>query len=456
MDTSREHPAAKVATAIVALGLILGLGLVAIALWRWADWSAFVASKYLIVGAILSLCSAAGLVFGAQARSLAAISLVTLGLCIYAADLAVAMGVLNKAGGKSRADIAKEMGRQWDERSKIEVMDDLRQQGRDAWPTVHPMEFHERPLQLEGGPVHPLGGIPGVDSVYCNEGGQYTVYPADEHGFNNPQGQHEAGADLVLVGDSFAHGACVLEGEDLGSQLRKHSSLRVLNLGYGGNGPLMSLAALTEYGQPHHPKHVVWVHYPANDLSDLKGEAGSSILRKYLEQDGLQGLVAQSATVAKALRAYASEREQAHRDRPKIKSGQRPKKPIRLKEVLSLYHLRKQFYLRPTANPNGLFKQVMRTAKERVESWGGQLHFVYLPVVPHYPLDARWRRDEILEIVSGLGIDLLDFQSTVEAMEDPLVCYNLRITGHFSSQGYELLAKGILQELSHQPAAAQP
>lgn len=451
MRPSESSLATKVSTAIVGGGLLLGLTLLGVGLLQWSEWSPFVASKYVGLGGVLTVGMGLCLALGGSWRASGAVTLITAAMALFAADVFVGKGYHRPPApkGTTRAEVARSLGIAWDDRSKLEVIDALRAEGRDTWPTVHPLEFHNLPLQVEGHPVHPLAGIPDVATVYCNEGGQYTVYDSDAHGFNNPKDQHTLGADLALVGDSFAHGACVPAGHDLGSQLRALSGLRVLNLGYGGNGPLMSLAALSEYAAPLKPKHVVWVHYPANDLSDLEDEARSVILRRYLTQDGLQNLKRDTPALDQALRAYAQKAEAKARKAPKPQPTEgvevNKSRPLRLKDVLSLYHLRKQFYLRPTANPQGLFRQVLKEARDRVRAWGGELHFVYLPVVPHYPLDARWRRDEILEIVRELDIDLLDFQQTVEALPDPLVCYNLRITGHFSSEGYRRLAESIVQ-----------
>ncbi len=58
-------------------------------------------------------------------------------------------------------------------------------------------------------------------TVFCNETGQYTIYPSDRFGFNNPDTEWSSPkVEWVLVGDSFTHGACVRPGEDIGGQIR--------------------------------------------------------------------------------------------------------------------------------------------------------------------------------------------------------------------------------------------
>ena len=53
--------------------------------------------------------------------------------------------------------------------------------------------------------------------------------------------------EYLLVEDSFTHGACVNRPDDIASVLRKLTNKTVLNLGYGGNGPLLQYAGLREY-----------------------------------------------------------------------------------------------------------------------------------------------------------------------------------------------------------------
>ena len=42
----------------------------------------------------------------------------------------------------------------------------------------------------------------------------------------------------------------------------------MINLGVGGFGPLLELAALTEYLTPLKPPVVLWVFFEGNDLTD--------------------------------------------------------------------------------------------------------------------------------------------------------------------------------------------
>ena len=68
-------------------------------------------------------------------------------------------------------------------------------------------------------------------TVHCNESGQYNIYDADEHGFNNPRGLHgQAPLQVALLGDSFTHGACVPREASVAGRVRA-AFPATLNLG---------------------------------------------------------------------------------------------------------------------------------------------------------------------------------------------------------------------------------
>ena len=150
----------------------------------------------------------------------------------------------NELEGRARA--ARDLGLPFDSRTRLEVVETLRKKGVDAWPTMKPYlmlteERHEGATQrLAGQPepfLFPLGGISTSTSVYCNEGGEYSIFETDEYGFRNPPGAHSSHRlDAVIVGDSFGNGACVAPGRDPASLLIS-KGLSTVSLASPGNGP---------------------------------------------------------------------------------------------------------------------------------------------------------------------------------------------------------------------------
>ena len=129
----------------------------------------------------------------------------------------------------------------------------------------------------------PLSGLSNSETIYCNENGYYSIYQSDRYGFNNPDNEWDKKEiEYLLVGDSFTHGACVNRPNDISSVLRNLSKKSVLNLGMGGNGPLIEYATLREYLDTN-VKKVLWIYYEGNDLANLENEKTNDILINYLK-----------------------------------------------------------------------------------------------------------------------------------------------------------------------------
>ena len=86
--------------------------------------------------------------------------------------------------------------------------------------------------------------------------------------------------EYLLIGDSYAHGACVNEPNDIASVLRTLSNKSVLNLGQGGSGPLLEYAILKEY-YPKNVNNILWLYFE-NDMKNLKKELSDKKLTNYL------------------------------------------------------------------------------------------------------------------------------------------------------------------------------
>jgi len=201
-------------------------------------------------------------------------------------------------GNEIHEQLSQQSDIRYDTRTNLQVVEDLGKEGIDAYPFVNPnhllqhlIKSNKDCFELGELGILPLGTISNKTTILDNEGGEYTMYMSDEHGFNNPPGLFsKEKPDIVLIGDSFAQGWCVKKGEDIGAQLRK-KGFTVLNLGIGGMGPLLELATLKEYAEFLRPQIVLWIYYEGNDLDELSStEKRSSLLMRYLNKGFLQGL----------------------------------------------------------------------------------------------------------------------------------------------------------------------
>ena len=94
-----------------------------------------------------------------------------------------------------------------------------------------------------------------------------------------------------------------------------------------------------------------------------------------------------------------------------------------------------------------LFAQVLGEAKQRVGSWGGQFYFVYLPAWQRYSETIQREnlhcRNDVLRLVEALEIPLIDFHQILSTHPDPLSLFPFRVDGHYTAEGYQLLAQQI-------------
>jgi hypothetical protein len=354
-----------------------------------------------------------------------------------------------------KAQAASAAGLPFDLRTRYQVYLDSIKEGIETYPSISIAQFlGPKGLELEGYRVLPLAGISEKNTLLCNESGEYVNYPSDEHGFNNPTGLYTAGRiDMVLIGDSFTHGACVAPGKDIASHLRKPGRI-VINLGYKGNGPLIKLATIKEYVEPLKPKIILWLYYEGNDLNDLAVEEQSSHLLNYLDRNYSQNLYERQSEIDIFLMHYLNKKLETFKKK-NAKDRQFATFSL-LSKIVRLSHLRtllgRVFSASPSSHPlSPLFEHILRDAKARTSMWGGKLYFVYLPAWQRYGTkvdhERLFHRSQILATLHRLDIPLIDVHETFSQHPDPLSFFPFRLPGHYLAEGYEMVAATIQRDL---------
>ena len=212
-----------------------------------------------------------------------------------------------------RMKTMQETHREFDTRSRLEVVLDMRAHGVKAYPDVFPMvlfapssgEHIQSALVSRQEEFLPVAGMAMTTTVFCNESGEYIFYEIDENGFHNPRGiWGRRPAELLALGDSYTHGVCVPSDKGFVAVIRaRHPD--TVNLGVNSHGPLTSLATLKEYGPILRPKLVLWFYYEGNDLRDLNGwEKNSLLLMKYVSSSFSQHLFERQPEIDRALKDY--------------------------------------------------------------------------------------------------------------------------------------------------------
>jgi hypothetical protein len=400
---------------------------------------------------------------------------INVALCCFSAALAVYATEIYFTFSSTPRSIGQfpKLPDSFDIRSALEVVSDLRNQGLDAHGELAGrllLVAGRSSLASESGAILPLGGISRKLTVFCNETGHYVTYQSDEHGFNNPPGiWPRRPVSIAALGDSFAQGFCTDPDQTFMALIRNRFP-ETLTLGMVGSGPLLELAALKEYLTAIKPKTVLWFFFEANDLQDLGDESQSPLLMKYVKQDGFsQHLIDKQAEIDRAWTQYEADllsnwtKHRAPRWlRPMTdwltdltvehKTRNRTARILRLREVRG--RLEARFGRRSDeAAQLPLLRQTLAQAKETVNSWGGSLHFVFLPgmellVNPH---SVRAQLAQlVLQQPESLGIPVIDVRTSFQSHSIASIFFYP--DSHYSELGAGLVASAVLSSLEHASA----
>lgn len=383
--------------------------------------------------------------FSSEIKRNIALLFVTLITTLYLCEVTLRF-LIRPAFRETRISIAREKGVFFDKRTKDQVIMDLRNDGIETYPNIIPLSFAAKNgiVNNRGKRYFPLGNVSNATTVNCNENGTYLVYKSDRYGFNNPAEKlGKKDVELLLVGDSFTEGACVKPEDNIAGWIRR-TGREVVNLGNSGSGPLIELAGLIEYATHLKPKKLVWIYYEGNDLSDLQREKKSPMLLAYLNSDFSQDLVSRQQEVDELLKDYLKE------------EGKRRPSPLIAKTIyiLKLKGLRNRIGITPARiSPKKIptFRSIMKKARNTVDSWGGELYFVYLPSWHRYFSNQKepgvLYRDKVLSIINDLKIPLIDIYEEFEKQQDIRSLFPFSLPGgHYSQKGYKLVGEAISQK----------
>ncbi len=354
----------------------------------------------------------------------------------------------------------------YDGRMRNDVVAQMKADGIDCYSNISPQDFLTEKKMHSGKSAIPLlhlGFISNAVTVLCNEGGEFIIFRTDEHGFNNPPGMWSREIDFALVGDSFTHGRCVPPEKNVAGVLRRRYP-ETLNIGMSGNGPLFVLACIREYLTTLRPEVVIWMYFEGNDLSDLHKEKKDDILPKYLKNDFHQGVIEKQAEIDEFLRNYGD-------SHVKLQKKIDYRKASPLISILRLTNWRKRIKStierpprteRPLAqwpkNPYDasdlkLFRTVLERARDETRRWNGQLLIVYLPDWERFfqPLQTNNYRREVLQIFEDLKLPFIDIYEVFKLHGEPQSLFPFGEPGHYSEEGYALVAESVLQRISAKP-----
>ena len=350
-------------------------------------------------------------------------------------DRSISKTILDEYKKKTKKD--------FDQRKKIEVFEDLKKENNDIVVTIQPDQHYLRK------DIYPLSGISNSQTIHCNENGYYSTYLSDRYGFNNPDDEWQNESfEYAIVGDSFVHGACVNRPNDIASVIRSLSNNSTLNLGYEGNGPLLEYATLREY-LPNKTKKILWFYYEGNDLFFLDYEFTNPIIKKYfLDEEFSQELKLKQNIIDQVLRVkmnelYEIKNNHENETLPLIFN----KFSFKLNKVRNLMQkiLPNKYQSHATPELQPQFVAIMEKTLNLSKKNNSELIFIYLPEYKRYL--KNYENDNYIKIkseVNKLGIKFIDIHEEVFVKEDdPLSLFPFKKPGHYSVDGYQKISETI-------------
>ena len=369
---------------------------------------------------------------------------------------------------EKRAYHAKKLGLEFDKRSKFEVYNEMLENNIKVVPSIPPNDFFVNyKLYKSKDDIYALSGISSSKTVFCNEGGKRVIYDSDRHGFRNREEFWEKNEiDYILLGDSYAQGACVDDKDTVHERIIFYTNKSLLNLGYQGHGPLMQLAALKEYGFTKKPKKIIWFYLETNDIDNLVYEYQWEVFKKYLTKPNYsQNLILKQEQIDKEHKEIINkiyfDSKTAERNIEKNKKHGINHFVYAAKKIIKLYHLRlfisyymprKHSLVNDYYSPLNTFDTYGKILDEAIRTaniWGGQIYFVYIPSSSRYFGGTTYaypqrKYEYIRKMTSEKKINFIDLKKEVfEKYDYNKNIFPLNISGHPNEKGYDQMAKYI-------------
>ena len=344
---------------------------------------------------------------------------------------------------------AKEMGLYFDNRSKLEVINDYKKKKLDAFPTVHPIHFLKNKL-VDKYKILPLAGYPNVITIFNNEFGYYEHYKSDRYGFNNNDYLWEnENHKYVFVGDSFVHGAGIKNENSLNGIFKKKTKIEALNLGIGGNGPLLEYATLLEYLDFDKVKNLIWFYYSGNDLQNLSAELANKYLSNYLNDGFSQNLIKNQNKVNNFIKEYIETKVKYIEPKKEKKRNQSlfadSLKFSQIKKIISnsSYFTKNEIYE---------FTNIINKINEICKKKNINFYFVHLPtyetiVNQKVNNSILTNKKIIFKFLETKNIPFIDIKSELLKQNvDPKNYYPFGLQGHFNKLGNEKIINSLIRE----------
>ena len=320
-------------------------------------------------------------------------------------------------------------------------------------PAVAPITFLKSDNE-----ILPLSGLSNKKTVTANENGYWGIFNSDEFGFNNKKNLHKNilnanNKKLIFLGDSMTQGSAVHQNETFTHIINENKDFTVLNLAYGGNGLLLSLATYMEYGKHIKNSNVIFGFYEGNDFYEYEVEEKNNvILKKYFNKNYSQNLknynIKKDALVQNKILQEAKFLQ---------KNEFKDKMSYYYSEIIKMNHLRKRIGILNNnkeiyaySNENfRVFEKILDQYQEILSENESSFTFLYIPSREHFYPGSPYNSvyEKTIKMLKRKNINYIDLYSEMKNSQNPLEFFPKKVMRHFSAEGHKKLSKIIIKNL---------
>lgn len=337
----------------------------------------------------------------------------------------------------------------YDFRRKIDVV----RQTSGSVPSMH--VFTDRHINVDAEKLNiiPISGVSNAKTILCNENGFWVKYQSDRYGFRNDNMVwDENEIEYLVIGDSFAHGACINDENTISSNLSKLSKKKSINLGIGGNGPILHYASIKEFGVFKKPKKIIWMFNVGDFLYDFENEIENKILINYLNNENYrQNLKERTATIDKI---YENIIDNYLKNFFFLKF-------INTRTVLNKFNAKlkkdssKKIAENDQKNNIKKFIKITKMIKKLSNTNNSKLYFVYTPLFAEYSENFKKQntfqyenflkyKSIIMNIIKEENINIIDLHQLKWIKDkDPIENYVFKRQNHYTPEIYNEISEII-------------
>ena len=320
------------------------------------------------------------------------------------------------------------MGLTYDDRSQLEYVDDS---SYLIYPMITPREVMQNSNEII------LSNITNSMYIQCNEFGHWKEIQTDKYGFNNKNVKSKY--QILIVGDSFAHGFCVDKSHEL-HKILISKGIDTYSIGIAANGPMISLASMIEISNKINFDKIYWLIF-RNDFFDLNWESSNKYLINYLREDFL------------GYNYFENLEDKNNIQKKFISDNKNKKKNFSYKESFFELkfvndYLKRVFFKKDQSRINeDLIKKILQTYNKKFINKDKTI--IYLPNFKCFEEEYLLCEKEfqiLKKIASDLDIKLLNFKNAIDIanFKDIFALGLNRL--HYSELGYNKLSNLIYSQ----------